>query len=207
MSNVYVGIDPSINSTGLYIIRNNINHAYIVRPKPSKLSKKDQKAQDELADFDYVMYDKIDLKEYNDNNMLHEHYKTLNMIAVADAIKQTIDNELYRKRYDNVYMIEEGISYGSSLRTKSIYDLAGLNYLIRDRFIKNPKYNFMIATPSQIKKFASGNGNCKKEVIVELYKSSHPTHEIIPKIDDISDAYFMALYAKWYDDNKKEEIV
>ena len=207
MYDVYIGIDPSINSTGLYIIRNNVHNAYIIKPKPKKLSKKEQIAQDTLQDFDYVLYDKIDLKEHNDNNMLHEHYKTINMITVADIIEQTIQSLLYKKKYNNVYVIEEGISYGSSLRTKSIFDLAGLNYLIRDRFINNPKYNFMIATPSQVKKFASGNGNCKKEVIVELYKSSHPTHEIIPKIDDISDAYFMALYAKWYDDNKKEEIV
>jgi len=201
MYDVYIGIDPSINSTGLYIIRNNVHNAYIIKPKPKKLSKKEQIAQDTLQDFDYVLYDKIDLKEYNDNNMLHEHYKTINMITVADIVEQTIQSLLYKKKYNNVYVIEEGISYGSSLRTKSIFDLAGLNYLIRDRFINNPKYNFMIATPSQVKKFASGNGNCKKEVIVELYKSVHPSHEIIPKIDDISDAYFMALYAEYISKN------
>jgi len=201
MYDVYIGIDPSINSTGLYIIRNNVHNAYIIKPKPKKLSKKEQIAQDTLQDFDYVLYDKIDLKEYNDNNMLHEHYKTINMITVADIVEQTIQSLLYKKKYNNVYVIEEGISYGSSLRTKSIFDLAGLNYLIRDRFINNPKYNFMITTPSQVKKFASGNGNCKKEVIVELYKSVHPSHEIIPKIDDISDAYFMALYAEYISKN------
>jgi len=201
MNNVFIGIDPSINSTGLYIIRNNIHKAYIIRPN-TKLNKKEKYAQENISDFDYVLYEKIDLKQFNDNNIVHERYKTLNMISIVDTIESTIRKELFRKKINNVYIIQEGISYGSSLRTKSIFDLAGLNYMIRERFIKNPNYLFIIVTPSQVKKFASGNGNCKKDILIELYKSVHINHDCIPKIDDIADAYFMSLFGKYVYENK-----
>lgn len=207
MHNVYIGIDPSINNSGLYIIKDDNYKAYIIKPYQEKISKKEKIIRETLSDFEYIAYDKTDLKQYKEDNIKFEYYKTLNMISIANCILSTIEDYLKDDNIDKIFIVQEGISYGSSLRTKSIYDLAGLNYLIRDRFIKNSKYTFIVATPSQIKKFATGNGNCNKEVIVELYKSIHPTHKDIPKIDDIADAYFMALYAKYYSDNILNENI
>jgi Holliday junction resolvasome RuvABC endonuclease subunit len=101
-------------------------------------------------------------------------------------------------------VLQEGISYGSSIRTKSIFDLAGLNYLLRNAFIQNKNVIFTIATPSEIKKFTTGSGNCKKEQMVELFKITHTDFEL-PKLDDISDAYWMAKYAYKIMVNKHEE--
>lgn len=191
--NCYVGIDPSINSTGICIWTENTTNIYIV--KPAKLNKKEKIAEESISNFAYVTYEKIDTKNCDDN-IEQEYYKTLNILAIADNVKTVIDDFVHNHNINKVYIIQEGISYGSSLRTKSIFDLAGLNYLLRDRFIRNDKFVFRIATPSQIKKFASGNGNCKKEVIINLFLSLFPEYSLVPKIDDISDAFFMSMYAK-----------
>ena len=92
--------------------------------------------------------------------------------------------------------MQEGISYGSSIRTKSIFDLAGLNYLLRNIFIHYRDCVFTIATPANIKKFATGKGNAKKQQIIEAFLSQYNKLKQIPKVDDIADAYFMAQFAR-----------
>ena len=76
-----------------------------------------------------------------------------------------------------------------------MFDLAGLNYLLRNTFINSNICNyFIIAAPSEIKKFATGKGNASKEMMVSMFSCIFPDLQL-PKIDDICDAYFMANYA------------
>lgn len=207
---IFVGIDPSLNSTGLCLQFYEDNKMikdifYII--KPNKLTKREQTAQDTLINFDYVLYNKIDLNMYKDNNLFYEYWKTVNMISIVNKIKECIyDNIQGRKQY-KLYIVQEGISYGSSARTKSVFDLAGLNYMIRNEFIEKENISFFIAPPTHIKKFATGIGNCKKELIIELFKSVEPKlAEKLPKVDDIADAYYMSKFARQiYIDNNKEE--
>lgn len=207
---IFVGIDPSLNSTGLCLQFYEDNKMvkdifYII--KPNKLTKREQTAQDTLINFDYVLYNKIDLNMYKDNNLFYEYWKTVNMISIVKKIKECIyDNIQGRKQY-KLYIVQEGISYGSSARTKSVFDLAGLNYMIRNEFIEKENISFFIAPPTHIKKFATGIGNCKKELIIELFKCVEPKlAEKLPKVDDIADAYYMSKFARQiYIDNNKEE--
>ena len=207
---IFVGIDPSLNSTGLCLHFYEGNKMvkdifYII--KPNKLTKREQVAQDTLINFDYVLYNKIDLNMYKDNNLFYEYWKTVNMISIVKKIKECIyDNIQGRKQY-KLYIVQEGISYGSSARTKSVFDLAGLNYMIRNEFIEKENIAFFIAPPTHIKKFATGIGNCKKELIIELFKGVEPKlAEKLPKVDDIADAYYMSKFARQiYIDNNKEE--
>ena len=206
--NIYIGIDPSMNSTGLCIQfwedKDTFVKEYFAIIKPGKLTKKEQLAQEKYLFFDYILFDKYDLKIY-ENNHEHEYYKTMNMINTLDKIIETIKENIYEN--SNIFVVQEGISYGSTLRTKSVFDLAGLNFMIRDRFIrlaKNLDTNFKltIATPSEIKKWSSGNGNCKKEVMIDMFMNIYPDFNL-PKIDDICDAYFMASYGKYLHDNNR----
>ena len=207
---IFVGIDPSLNSTGLCLQFYEDNKMvkdifYII--KPNKLTKREQTAQDTLINFDYVLYNKIDLNMYKDNNLFYEYWKTVNMISIVKKIKECIyDNIQGRKQY-KLYIVQEGISYGSSARTKSVFDLAGLNYMIRNEFIEKENISFFIAPPTHIKKFATGIGNCKKELIIELFKGVEPKlAEKLPKVDDIAYAYYMSKFARQiYIDNNKEE--
>ena len=102
--------------------------------------------------------------------------------------------------YFESFIVIEGISYGSSIRTKSVFDLAGLNYLIRYKLIKAFDHSkFTIIPPSELKKFTTGKGNANKDTIVALFQLLYPNLSV-PKLDDIADAYFMSNYAKHMDD-------
>lgn len=200
--NIFVGIDPSINSTGVCILETDDNNKcvnckfYIV--KSGKLTKKESKAEDDnIKIFQYVLYDKLDtsIKNIEDYKTL-ELNKTQNMINVCKCVKDIINKHVSNyKGVFNLYICQEGISYGSTIKTKSVFDLAGLNYLLRSTFINSDICNyFVIAAPSEIKKFATGKGNANKEMIVNMFSCIFPNLHL-PKIDDICDAYFMANYA------------
>lgn len=209
--NIFVGIDPSINSTGICIRLfdnegNNVKDKFYII-KGGKLNKKEKKAESENLDiFQYVLYDKIETSE-SENNHEFEMIKTNNFIKIVDEAYNIINNE-YRK-YDtpedpiyNIWVCQEGISYGSTLRTKSIFDLAGLNYMLRMRFIRaNNDINYIIATPGEVKKYATGAGNANKDLMECVFRAHYPNLNL-PKIDDIADAFFMSSYAKYIYDNK-----
>ena len=116
------------------------------------------------------------------------------MVNLIDTIYNTIVNEMEKymnDEYFESFILMEGISYGSSIRTKSVFDLAGLNYLIRYKLIKVFNHSkFTIVPPSELKKFTTGKGNANKEIIIELFKILYP-NLTVPKLDDIADAYFM----------------
>lgn len=197
---LYVGIDPSINSTGITITRyeNNVEveiKFYII--KNGKLTKRESAANDSIDNFEYIIYNKIDLTQFKDDNHVFEYYKTKNMVEVVNTIYDLILNEV--KKYSAIVnVVIEGISYGSSIRTKSIFDLAGLNYMIRYKLITGDiqHLNLSIATPSNIKKYATGKGNANKESIMTIFKYIFPEMQNIPKLDDIADSYFMAMFSR-----------
>ena len=197
---LYVGIDPSINSTGITIARyeNNVEveiKFYII--KNGKLTKRESAANDSIDNFEYIIYNKIDLTQFKDDNHVFEYYKTKNMVEVANTIYDLILNEV-KKYASAVNVVIEGISYGSSIRTKSVFDLAGLNYMIRYKLITGDiqHLNLSIATPSNIKKYATGKGNANKESIMTIFKYIFPEMQNIPKLDDIADSYFMAMFSR-----------
>ena len=195
---IYVGIDPSINSTGVVIQYSEKYEPKFFILKPNKLTAKEKKADNELDKFKYVIYEKFDLKDYKEKNYIEEYYKTLNLIHIVNAIDNMILAAAEECEADNIYIVQEGISYGSTLRTKSVFDLAGLNFLIRSRFIMNDNkcIKFWIGTPGEIKKFATGKGNANKDLMKTCFAAIHSEMMVVPKYDDLADAFFMSEYAK-----------
>lgn len=201
----FIGIDPSFNSTGICIQKfdNNIkiNEYFIIlkpglntKDKSKWLTKKEKFAEEQIFKFQYWFYNKHDLTPYKELNHYSEFWKTYNMCICAKEIKNII-YEFTKDNPERINIVMEGISYGSAQRTKSIFDLAGLNYLIREKFINKENYFLTIVTPSEIKKFASGNGNCNKDIMIDLFIGSNPETIVIPKVDDIADSWFMCNYA------------
>lgn len=200
MKNYFIGIDQSLNSTGLCILtfdNEKLKKEYFAIIKTSKLSKKETEAEKTNKNFNYHITEIVNLKDYENNNHYKEYYKTLNFISVLDKIFEIICSNVKGKS-SNIYIVQEGISYGSSIRTKSIFDLAGLNYMLRYKLLdfskKFANSKFWIIPPTEIKKFATGKGNANKDLIVTTFKTIYPDFDL-PKIDDICDAYFMARYA------------
>ena len=203
MNNIYVGIDPSINSSGIYVrVESSIGELleekfYII--KGDKLSKKEDAAElKNLAVFSYIIYDKQNTT--NGTNIENERNKAINFISIVENIKKIIATTDFRYgKMNKIYVCQEGISYGSRIRTKSIFDLAGLNFMIRSMVIEMSKgfkpVELIVGTPGEIKKFATGNGNANKDLILSCFKMIYPELDL-PKLDDIADAYFMGMFAK-----------
>lgn len=199
---VSAGIDPSINSTGVCImecdgtIESIRTKYYIVGNKPTKStigfieSNKDK--------FDYVDYGKIDAskeKEYYKKELL----KTENIVKSSEKL-----NIVLTDSWPDIAVME-GVSYGSTSGA-SIVDLAGLNFVYRTVLMDKVCDDMVIASPMEIKKFATGNGGVDKDIMVRVWSLCEKL-DVDPKakVDDLADAYFMALYGvcKWYPELEK----
>ncbi len=200
---VFVGIDQSINSTGVTVQcfekEKLVNqHFYII--KANKLTKREKKAEEDIEEFENILYNKWEKEDAKDNNEFELH-KLENNISISGCILDIIKNHAINS-LDKVYVSMEGISFQSSNKTQSIIDLAGLSTLIRYRvynyFMANQDHlgSLKIFTPSEVKRFATGNGMSKKEVMVELFKTNNKKFAMIPKLDDMADSYWICSYMR-----------
>lgn len=200
---IFVGIDQSINSTGVTVQcfdkKELIKQQFYII-KINKLTKKEKAAEEAIDGFDYILYQKWEKDDAKDNNEFELH-KLENNINISDKIINIIKHFAIGN-LDKVYVAMEGISFQSSNKTQSIIDLAGLSTLIRYRvynyFMSNQDHLgcLKIFTPSEVKKFASGNGMCNKEVMVSLFKTNNKKFAMIPKLDDMADSYWICSYMR-----------
>ena len=203
--NVFIGIDPSINSTGM-TIRTDTGYCRFFIIKGDKLTKKEKNAQlDNSEIFEYCLYQKENVKDTN-NAHERELAKAHNLSTIADTIYNIIEELLQQFRngstINSVTICMEGISYGS-IHSAAVMDLAGLNYLIRDRLHHHTVVgNLLVTPPAEIKKFATGAGNANKSLMITTFRGQFPDFEL-PKLDDVVDAYFMSKYARnWFEKNQ-----
>lgn len=203
--NVFIGIDPSINSTGM-TIRTDTGFCRFFIIKGDKLTKKEKNAQSDNSEiFEYCLYQKENVKDTN-NAHERELAKAHNLSTIADTIYNIIERFLQQFRktstIDSVTICMEGISYGS-IHSAAVMDLAGLNYLIRDRLHHHTVVGTLLVTPpAEIKRFYTGSGNANKQLMISTFKGSFPDFDL-PKIDDVCDSEGMAKYARdWFEKNQ-----
>ena len=74
-------------------------------------------------------------------------------------------------------------------------DLAGLNYCIR-LLAKDRNINIEIVSPTSVKKFATGNGQAEKDIMIDAWKRLDKNISNVNdiKIDDLADSYFLASF-------------
>ena len=200
--NVFIGIDPSINSTGM-TIRTDTGFCRFFIIKGDKLTKKEKNAQSDNSEiFEYCLYQKENVKDTN-NAHERELAKAHNLSTIADTIYNIIEELLQQLRktgtIDSVTICMEGISYGS-IHSAAVMDLAGLNYLIRDRLHHHTVVGTLLVTPpAEVKRFYTGSGNANKVLMISTFKGSFPDFDL-PKLDDIADSDSMAKYARnWFE--------
>ena len=203
--NVFIGIDPSINSTGM-AIRTDTGFCRFFIIKGDKLTKKEKNAQSNNSEiFEYCLYQKENVKDTN-NAHERELAKAHNLSTIADTIYNIIEELLQKFRktstIDSVTICMEGISYGS-IHSAAVMDLAGLNYLIRDRLHHHTVVGTLLVTPpAEVKRFYTGSGNANKQLMISTFKGSFPDFDL-PKIDDVCDSEGMAKYARnWFEKNR-----
>ena len=178
----YAGIDQSINSTGICILDNGQEYFYIIKPAPK--TNKEKLVESAITNFEYCIYPHDNISTYKTNSE-REIAKTNNILRISNVVQQIL------AKHNVDYVCMEGISYGS--RTSSLCDLAGLNYILRSTI---GLYNLYIATPSEVKKYWTGIGNCNKSLMIEQFVESRPLFSSLPKNDDIADACAMAYLCK-----------
>jgi crossover junction endodeoxyribonuclease RuvC len=107
------------------------------------------------------------------------------LMKIRDEIKSAIMTE----RIEIATI--EGISYMSKNST-STSQLSGLNYMVREMLMKIG-IPFVIVAPTSLKKFATGKGNCGKDVMMlEIYKR----WGVSILNDNVADAYALARAAE-----------
>jgi Holliday junction resolvasome RuvABC endonuclease subunit len=178
-----IGIDPSINCTGI-CVWDEENNTHTYHMIPSKMTKK-------MKDFRHshlflMPYEKIDTKnmEYSDK----ESAKFNNIYEIVQRV-QVVVREKNPSR-----IVMEGVSYGS-MGSAAIVDLCFLNSALR-MMLKQNDIPFEIVSPTSLKKFACSNGQAEKDVIVDAWKRLDPRISNINniKVDDLADSYFLAHY-------------
>ena len=105
------------------------------------------------------------------------------MIYITD----TLESHLDIKNTELVYI--EGLSYASNGRAVS--QLGAVHFLTRI-FLFNHKINYKIIEPTVLKKFVTGKGQCKKNLILlKVFKKWGIEFES----DDLADGYSLARFA------------
>ncbi len=178
---ITIGLDLSINSTGVCINKDNTTFKYFIIT--SKLTKKQLVFKHRRLKL--IGYNKqVSEGDYTEK----EYIKTLNINKIVDEIEKIVKH--YKPDAVNI----EGISFGST-GSAALIDLSGLNYMVRKMLIEhNIKFN--IISPTQNKKFATGNGSAEKDVMIDAWKKlDRDMNDIIDiKIDDLADAYFLSRF-------------
>lgn len=91
------------------------------------------------------------------------------------------------EKYEPAVVCIEGLAF-MARNTSALVQLAGLNYMIRE-YLNEKGIKFIIIAPSTLKKFITGNGAAKKDVmLIEVYKR----YGVTILNDNESDAYSLA---------------
>lgn len=180
-----IGIDPSINSTGVCVwddASTNSNKYYII---PSKVTKKMQQFDNQWVQL--LPYEKI--VATNEVYSVKEQRKFENLYNICKKVGWILDT------FSPSIVYMEGVSYGS-VGSAALVDLAMLNGMLR-YVIGSRNIPFVIVSPTELKKFACANGQAEKDVMIDAWKRLDPNIQPIKdvKIDDLADAYFLAHYS------------
>lgn len=187
---IKIGIDPSINSTGICVSYKGLHYYYLI---PSKMTKKMESFEhDYIHLLPYTKYTNKDC-EYTEK----EKYKTINIHSVCQHIRWIINHwcSTFGVSPNNIIVNMEGVSYGS-VGSAALVDLAGLNFAIRTTLL-DLNVSFNIISPTSLKKFACANGQADKAVMINAWKRMDKNINDITgiKIDDLADSYFLSCYS------------
>lgn len=109
---------------------------------------------------------------------------------IADQIIKLINKTC---KGEEVKILIEGFSFGS--RGKAVSTQYGIGWVIRTLLVES-LLEYTEVSPSALKKFATGKGNCKKEdMILPIYKRWGYQNDS----DNIRDAYVLAQIGRYLD--------
>lgn len=184
--NIYIGIDYSISSPAMCIIKDDITEIHCFHKEDSFFYLVDKN----LNNFKIITYT-LNKKLLN----LYDYYEKQTDIIIS-AILQSLNSSDY-------HLSLEDYSFSSNGKVFNIGESTGI---LKYKLYKN-KLSYVVFSPKTIKKFATGNGNSNKDNMVDqFYKDTDidlfrslqlNRRKTIPTpITDIVDSYYQALYLK-----------
>lgn len=151
---LFVGIDPSLTGTGVFLLYGDKYDGKIIKTVPSKFSCS-------ISRCDYI----------------------------SELIINFIDEKL-KMGLDLSMICSE--DYFTGINGGTVIQLAELSTLIRYKILKRG-FPFAVVAPKKLKKFVTGNGNSKKNVML---KAVFKKWEYDLSDDNIADASGLANFAK-----------
>lgn len=181
---ISIGLDLSINSTGVCVYDDEAHTSeyFIVA---GKMTKKAQIAQCDFVNRMIINKLSCDSKE---EYHVKEAVKTNNIYNIVCSIRSIVE------KYNPHVVSVEGVAFNAS---GDVIGLAGLNYMVRMMLKELNINNIYIVSPTTLKKYATGNGQATKDVMISAWNNMDKKTLSIPtciKVDDIADAYFLARY-------------
>ena len=163
----FIGIDFSLNSTGICIINSEYNKIISVYKTENNIDKMFSRADHfsllrECKEVEMIIENKT--KKDDGEYHIRERSKILSFMKLIDSIIESIRNEMNGGK---VYIAMEGISFGST--GNSLIDISMATGILRKEIIellKGDMGRFLVFSPTAIKKFA-GKGNFKKIDMLE----------------------------------------
>jgi Holliday junction resolvasome RuvABC endonuclease subunit len=211
---IFIGIDLSLNSTGICIIRedgNKIVSIFKTENNIEKIFTRDDHFSllNNCGEVNIILEPKS--KQEEAEYHIRERSKISSFIRLTDLIINSIKNEIG----EETYIAMEGISFGST--GNSLIDISMATGILRKELIERLGGNtdkFFVFSPTAIKKFA-GKGNFKKiDMFDAIIKESDLNSEFInilrnnremcvtPKgivkkpIEDMIDSFWVARFLK-----------
>ena len=180
-----IGIDHSLNCTGVCVwdtVSNN-NVYYMISTKETRKMK-----QFSNSHIHIITYSKSDTKKLSYSEK--ECKKFDNIYIICKNIQTIL------QKYQDCCVLMEGVSYGS-VGSAALVDLSFLNSALRMVF-KSMNIPMTIVSPTSVKKFACGNGQAEKDIMIDAWKRMDNNISGIKdiKIDDLADSYFLAHYSE-----------
>jgi len=133
----FVGIDPSLTSTGLIVLNDKglIEIQRLIKTKP------DKEIEDRLS------------------------YLSSEILRILSAMQyDSFLQNAARFQAGSVPIIHiEGLSFGA--RGQGIMQLAGLHFILRTQMKANG-FSYKVIAPTELKKYVTGKGNAQKQVML-----------------------------------------
>lgn len=184
----FIGIDFSLNSTGICIINQEHNKIISVYKTENNIDKMFSRTDHfsllrECKEVEMIIENKA--KKEDGEYYIRERSKILSFMKLVDCIIESIRNEM---NDGNVYIAMEGISFGSA--GNSLIDISMATGILRKELIgllKGDSGRFLVFSPTAIKKFA-GKGNFKKiDMFEALLKDTDLNSDFIKLMVDQKD--------------------
>lgn len=174
-----IGIDPSMNSTGICINKDGIYKYVLLSTRPTK---KMLSAVEGLENLRIVQVD----KEPSASGVEGAINQTINIAHILKYVEFFLDMNKPK------YVVIEAPAFNASGR---VADLAGLNHAIRLACLQR-NIKFYPLPPTTVKAATVGNGQATKEMMIQTWLKLFPEYSLLEsmKVDDLADAWALCNF-------------